>query len=234
MIYDQLGIEVSPDEQQYSRIVVTLGRGTGKCNTMNMAKRCIDQGIEGDFAEAGVHMGGHPALMAFIIKKYAQNRRVHMYDSFKGVPQPGPDDCKEWQDNSGTNPNPAVPVETGVIRNPIAGVQENMQRWRVDESLLVYHEGWYEEVLPKETNTPEKIALLRIDCDLYHSTIPVMQYLYPRVQSGGYIIDDDWGETEKPTPARLALLKCLDEMGHPHPKVQRIPETRGTVWWQKP
>jgi O-methyltransferase len=234
MIYDKLGVEVAEDEKEYAgKYIVTLGRGTGKCNTMNLAKRCFDQNIPGDLVECGVNAGGHPALMSFVIKKYKQDRRVHLYDSFRGVPQPGPKDCREWQEHSGTNPNPEKPVYTGSIENPREQVENNLRAWGADMAICVFHEGWFEEVLPKEKNTPSKIALLRIDVDLYHSTIPVMQYLYPRVQPGGYIIDDDWGDGEKPTPARTALLECLDKMGEPHPVIQRIPETRGTVWWQK-
>jgi len=36
--------------------------------------------------------------------------------------------------------------------------------------------------------------LLRIDCDLYESTITVLTELYDRVANGGYVIVDDYGE----------------------------------------
>ena len=228
-----LGCDVTPDEQAYAERVVTLGRGTGKHNTMCLAKRCIKEGIPGDFVETGVNMGGHPALMAWISRKYGDVRTVHMYDSFEGVPRAGVHDSPEWQEIMGVCP-PDEPEPCGRIVNPIDAVRENMVKWDVADHPMVYHVGWLQKVLPVETNTPKSIALLRIDVDLYDSTVPVMEYLYPRVSRGGYIISDDWGEGEGMAPCREAMFQYFDRMEIPRPQVTRIPETPGTVWFQKP
>lgn len=234
MIYDPLGVEVTPDERAYAERVVTLGRGFGKHNTINLAKRCIDRKVEGDFVEAGVNMGGHPALMAWTAKRYGSSRTVHMYDSFQGVPQAGPEDPPEWREIMGVSKDPAHPVACGRIVNPIEAVKENMAKWDVADTNIVYHVGWFEEVLPTEKNTPEKIALLRLDVDLYESTRVVMERLYPRVVSGGYVITDDWGEGEGISPCRLAMFRYFDALGLDRPEVIRIPETPGTAWFRKP
>ena len=236
MIYDALGIEVTQAEADFAAMVVTLGRHTGKHNTMNLAKRCIDQDIAGDFVECGVNAGGHPALMAYIAKKYEPYgaRKVHLYDSFEGVPTCGPEDPREWREITGVNPDPSKPVAAGRIVNPLAGVKENMRKWGAREEQLVYHVGWLQYVLPKPEERPAAIALLRIDVDLYDSTLPVMEHLYPLVTSGGYIISDDWGENEAMVPCRLAMFRYFDAHGIAHPTVTRIPETPGTAWWRKP
>lgn len=228
------GIAATPQDRAYAERVVTLGVGYGKHNTICLAQRCISEGIEGDFVEAGVNMGGHPALMGYVLKKTGvTNRKVHLYDSFQGVPRASAKDPREWIEIMGIEPDPNHPTPAGRIINPLAAVKENMEKWEVPLGQLVYHVGWFEEVLPTEKNTPEKIALLRIDVDLYHSTEVVMEYLYPRVVKGGYIISDDWGEGPGDAPCRTAMFEYFDKHGIPRPEVTRLPETTGTAWWRK-
>jgi O-methyltransferase len=51
--------------------------------------------------------------------------------------------------------------------------------------------GWFKDTLP---NTPiEKLALLRLDGDMYESTMDALTHLYSKLSIGGYIIIDDWG-----------------------------------------
>src|SRR5574342_660595 len=141
MIYDELGIAVTDIEATYAATVVTLGRHTGKHNTMNLAKRCIDQGVEGDFVECGVHAGGHPALMAYIVKKYGQEgkRLVHLYDSFLGMPMAGPNDGAWEKQVLGVNEDRLHGKPAGNLISARWQVEANMRDWGVDESLLVYH-----------------------------------------------------------------------------------------------
>lgn len=234
MIYDARGVEVTPEDQAFGDRVVNLGCASGRNNTINLAKRCIADDIPGDFVEAGVNMGAHPALMAYAIRRYdpGSTRLVHLYDSFQGVPICGVEDNREWQAITGVNPDASKGIAAGRIVNPRQQVERNMRLWDAPAEMLVYHEGWLQELLPAERNTPEKIALLRIDVDLYDSTIPVMRYLFPRVQKGGYVISDDWGEGDGEVACRKAVHRCLDEMGLPRPNVMRIPDTGGTVWWR--
>ena len=235
MIYDERGVEVTPEDASFAATVVTLGMASGKHNTINLAKRCIDQKIEGDFVECGVNAGGHPALMAYVIRRYDGGaRHVHLYDSFQGMPVASPDDSDWDRSILGTNPDRKHGKATGHCVAYRWQVEHNMGLWVKNPEVLVYHEGWFQDVLPAETTTPAKIALLRIDCDLYDSTTPVLEYLYPRVPVGGYIISDDWGESEAPIPARLATLKYFESKGLPTPTVMRIPHTPGTVWFRKP
>jgi O-methyltransferase len=51
--------------------------------------------------------------------------------------------------------------------------------------------GWFEQSL--KTFPATTLALLRIDADLYGSTIAVLTELYDRVAAGGYVIVDDYG-----------------------------------------
>lgn len=70
----------------------------------------------------------------------------------------------------------------------------------LDEQRVRFLEGWFSDTLP---DAPiEKIAILRLDGDLYESTMDVLTALYERVQPGGYVIVDDYGDWE---PCRRAV-----------------------------
>jgi len=66
--------------------------------------------------------------------------------------------------------------------------------------------GWFSDTLP--TAPIQQLAILRIDCDLYSSTMDVLTTLYDRVSPGGYVIVDDyysWPECQQ------AVTEFLDQ-----------------------
>ena len=70
--------------------------------------------------------------------------------------------------------------------------------------------GMVEQTLPGEA--PEKIALLRLDTDWYASTRHELEQLYPRLESGGVLIIDDYGHYEG---ARRAVDEYFERSGEP-------------------
>ena len=54
-----------------------------------------------------------------------------------------------------------------------------------------YLKGYVKDTLEPKTCPIDKIALLRIDVDAYSATKEVLEFLYPKVVSGGMIIFDD-------------------------------------------
>ena len=51
--------------------------------------------------------------------------------------------------------------------------------------------GWFNETLPLVP--VGRIALLRLDGDMYSSTMTALQALYPKVEPSGFLIIDDYG-----------------------------------------
>jgi Macrocin-O-methyltransferase (TylF) len=228
------GCDVSEDDARWAMRATVLGMEVCKHNTIDLCKRAIRDGIPGDFVEAGVCGGGQPAVMAYVSEKYGESKRkVHLFDSFDGLPMAGPDDTEFDQQTLGVNPDRANGIRSDRLVAKRWQVELNMKKWEVNESLLEYHVGWLQNVLPVDAPKMGPIAVLRVDVDLYDSTVPVFEYLYPLVSSGGYIISDDWGEAGA-IPARFAVLKYFDKMGLPAPQVTRIPLIGSTVWWRKP
>ena len=50
--------------------------------------------------------------------------------------------------------------------------------------------GYFKDTLPKEEIYP--IAVAHIDCDLYSSTVEVLEFLKPRLVDGALLLFDDW------------------------------------------
>ena len=139
--------------------------------------------VPGDFVECGVFAGAQSAVMALVSDSWRRAgtiKRVHLFDSFQGIPQAGPRDLEFL----------AAGHKPGLSACSLENVIRNMDEWGIDPDLLVYHPGWFADTMP--TADIGQIAVLRIDCDLYESTLPVMKYLYPKVAKGGWIIADDY------------------------------------------
>jgi hypothetical protein len=61
-----------------------------------------------------------------------------------------------------------------------------------------------------KTQTPEQIAILRLDTDWYESTKVGLEVLYPRLVTGGVCIFDDYGHWQG---ARTAVDEYFAERG---------------------
>ena len=170
-----------------------LGHRTSQEQTYDLARVTLARGIPGDFVECGVFAGSSCAIMARAIldhnfecqareQRGKTNARVHLFDSFAGIPKPGPHD------------DPAQ-VREGEAACSLAQVKANMQKWGIPSEVLVYHAGLFSDTVPHAAQGAHfggKIAFLRLDGDLYESTKVCMEHLYPLVSKGGYVICDDY------------------------------------------
>lgn len=144
-------------------------------------KDTISNLVEGDFVELGIWRGGCCILANEIYKQLDTKRKVFAYDSFEGLPKPNVDRYPvDMGDNHWTLPELSVSLET---------VKNNFEIFG-DYSNVFFFKGWFRDTLPE--NTIEKISVLRLDGDMYESTIDPLNYLYPKLSKGGYCIIDDY------------------------------------------
>ncbi|MBC8166364.1 MAG: macrocin O-methyltransferase, partial [Bryobacteraceae bacterium] len=55
---------------------------------------------------------------------------------------------------------------------------------------VVFLKGFFSDTLP---GAPiERLSILRVDADLYSSTMDVLKILYPKLSPGGYAVFDDY------------------------------------------
>jgi O-methyltransferase len=147
------------------------------------AEFVLDRRIPGDFIETGVWRGGACILLRAVLKAYGvTDRRVWLADSFAGLPPPDPERFPaDRGDTLYTYSALAISLET---------VRENFARYGLLDEQVVFLKGWFRDTLP--TAQIAKIAILRLDGDLYESTIQPLSYLYDRVSTGGFVIVDDY------------------------------------------
>jgi len=187
-------------------------------NLENCIEQVINSHVDGDFIEAGVWRGGAGIFMRGALKAFGDtSRQVWLADSFKGLPAPNP---KYYPADEGDEhyliESLAVSLET---------VKSNFRKYDLLDSRVRFVKGWFKDTL--STIPVQKFAIVRIDGDLYQSTMECLISLYPRLVVGGYLIVDDYGAV----PAcKKAVHDYRTEFNVTEP-IQTIDWTG--IFWQK-
>lgn len=181
---------------------------------------CLDdirhRAVEGDLVECGVWRGGCCIFMAAFLDIYGlTGRRVFAADSFDGLPKPA--QIKELQMDLSKDAFPELAVSLDTVR-------ENFGCYGLSLDSVFFLQGWFNETLHKAPI--EKIALLRLDGDMYESTRDCLEALYDKVVAGGIVVIDDWGVIPQ---CRNAVEDFFSERGESLPQVVEI-DWSGVYW----
>jgi O-methyltransferase len=155
---------------------------------LNNLQHCVltvlNDGVPGDFIETGIWRGGSVILMKAILQVHGvTDRTVFAADSFEGLPKPNAVSYPaDKRDRSWTYSELAVSLEQ---------VRANLDRYGLLDDQVKFLKGWFKDTLP---GAPiERLAVVRLDGDMYESTITAIEALYPKLQPGGFLIVDDYG-----------------------------------------
>ena len=155
------------------------------------------EGVEGDYAEFGVWQGRTFIEAWRVAKKYGVPRHCYAFDSFEGLPELDPRDA-------------GGPFSEGLFKHSREQFEARLRRARVPPSAVTVVQGRFEETLRHPEEIPlRRVAVAWIDCDLYASTVPVLDYLTPRLAPGSILIFDDWF-TFRASPERGEMLACSE------------------------
>ena len=180
-----------------------------------LAARILDRGVEGDFCEAGVLFGGISIYMAAMLRARGQlganKRRMWVADSFAGLP---PVSYSEGFMRQG--------MLKGITSGDINGMLGKYRNAKLTGTRAVVEANFREHLLPfpgagaKTLSAPpldgvrfvkgffneslpgpiaaegRKLALLRVDSDIFTSIYETLERLYPLLSVGGYVVFDDW------------------------------------------
>lgn len=169
--------------RNYSEFSFTLVGRKRLDNLQECVENVLANDVPGDFLEAGVWRGGCCIMMKAVLAAHdCRDRKIWLADSFAGLP---PSQLAEDQD---------YPMDSSLL--PILAVSEdevrqNFERFDLLDEQVRFLPGWFNESLSGSDTGP--LALLRVDCDLYDSTMTVLETLYSRVSPGGWVIIDDYG-----------------------------------------
>lgn len=163
-------------------------------------RRAIEDDVPGDVMETGVWRGGAVIYAKAVLAAHGDTaRQVWVADSFQGVPPPDPRYPADEGDTHWTVEELAVPADE---------VRRNFERYGLLDDRVRFLEGWFEDTLP---DAPvERLAVMRLDGDLYSSTHQVLEAMYDRLSPGGFVIIDDYGAVEG---CRRAVHDFREERG---------------------
>ena len=155
---------------------------------LNNLQECVEtalrERVPGDLLEAGVWRGGASIFMRGVLQAHGvKDRRVWVADSFAGLPPPDP---VKYPHDAGINLHEFSELAVSQER-----VKENFARYGLLDDQVRFLRGWFRDTLP--TAPVERLAVLRLDGDLYESTTDTLTHLYPKLSVGGFVIVDDYG-----------------------------------------
>lgn len=149
-------------------------------NLYHCISAIVNEHVDGNIIETGVWRGGACIYMQAILKELGSSRKIYLCDSFQGFPQP-----KNYLDEMSNG---------DFIGNPIFNVsldqvKDNFKKYELFDENLVFVEGFFEETLHKISDT---FAIIRLDGDMFDSTMVALNNLYPKLNDRGFIIIDDY------------------------------------------
>jgi len=148
-------------------------------------------GVEGDIVEFGTMSGLTASRMAktmsVLERKMPKGRRLHLFDSFEGLPEPAAEPDRT-----------SVHVLSGDWRAGSCKVLSEDQLHQLcakqyDPARLCIYPGWFSDTVPT-IPSDTKLAMLHVDCDLYQSTMDALAPCFERglISEGAVVHFDDW------------------------------------------
>ena len=186
-------------------------------NIERCIRQILDDKVPGDFVETGVWRGGAAIYMLAVLRACEdESRHVWLADSFAGLPKPNPThaadaDDYHWKLNH-------------VLSVSLEEVTANIEKYGLLSDRVHFLKGWFRDTLP--TAPIAKLALMRLDGDMYGSTMDALRNLYPKLESGGFCIIDDYALTGcRAAVDEFRFKNALDE------ELVRIDHS--AVFWRK-
>lgn len=178
----------------------------------------ITDNVPGDFIETGAWRGGACIFMRGFLKAHGiTDRSVWVADSFEGLPPP---DVANYPADHGARFH-----TVDYLKVSLEEVQKNFQKYDLLDSQVRFLKGWFKDTLP---HAPiGKIAIARLDGDMYSSTMESLTFLYGKVSEGGYIIIDDYAAVQT-CAAAVHDFRNMHGINEP---IYRVDNTG--VYWRK-
>ena len=188
-------------------------------NVQHCVTDVVRQGVPGDLIETGVWRGGTSILMRAVLAALGdRERRVWVADSFQGLPTP--DELRYPPDG-----DLEVDLDLPWLKVSLDEVRANFARYKLLDQQVSFLEGWFKDTLPEAPI--ERLAVMRLDGDMYESTTDALTALYPKLSVGGYAIVDDYG-------CFAACREAVHDYREAHGITEEIVKIDWTgVYWKK-
>lgn len=128
------------------------------------------QTLSGEIAQLGVFRGGSARMLAELSRK--SGKELHLFDTFAGMPTT--DKSVDWH-------------QAGDFHDTSL---ESVQKLFVDCSHVFFHPGFFPDTASPVQD--KQFAFVYIDADIYQSTKDALEFFYPRMVTGGFLLFDDY------------------------------------------
>jgi hypothetical protein len=165
--------------------------------------------LSGHVMEFGVYQG----LTLKIISDHFYNQTVWGFDSFEGLPEP-------WFMMSSQS-GPRHPAGRFALdKKELSVVVDQFAKRNVKLAP-----GWFNQSIgPWMNDNPGSVAFLHIDCDLYSSTLDILNLLNDRIVPGTVIVFDEmypWNDFERYDLWEQGEFRALGEWVRNHQRTFR-------------
>ena len=187
-------------------------------NLRALTESVIADNVPGDLIETGVWRGGACILMrAILYASSVSDKSVWVADSFEGLPA---GNTLQYPADAGSDFHTYSQLAVSLDE-----VKENFRVHGLLDAQVKFLKGWFKDSLPKAPI--DRLALLRLDGDMYESTMDALTYLYPKLSRLGYVIVDDYHVV----PACKAAVSDYCEKNAIRPQIVEIDGVG--VYWRK-
>ena len=187
-------------------------------NLRECVEAVLEENVPGDLIEAGVWRGGASIFMRGVLRAHGvTDRTVWVADSFRGLPPP---DADRYPEDATGNWHTAEELTISVDQ-----VKENFRRYDLLDDQVRLLEGWFRDTLP--TVRDRTWSVIRLDGDMYESTIDGLNNLYRGLSPGGFVIVDDYLSVD-------ACRRAVDDFRRAEGIEDQIVEVDWTgVYWRR-
>ncbi|MFB9952679.1 TylF/MycF/NovP-related O-methyltransferase [Rhizobium puerariae] len=147
-------------------------------NMYHLVSQTVAYNVPGDLVEVGCNEGQSSVLIAKVIKDLNADKKLHVYDSFEGLPSARSEDGHSYK--------------AGDLKTSEDILLGNFFRHGLEPPVI--HKGWFQDTL--KDGLPERISFAYLDGDFYDSIMVSLQYVYPRLSAGAVCLVDDYCDTE--------------------------------------
>ncbi len=175
--------------------------------------------VEGDYMEFGVWKG-HTFIHAYHLSRiHAKSMNFYAFDSFEGIP-PNKEIFKDGK---------RIFIDDDYSCD-LKTFNSNLSSFEVDTNRVTVVPGWYNETLTRETKDKlplKSAAIVWMDCCLYESAKPVLDFITDYLVEGSIIISNNWfalkGDPEH------GEHRAFDEWLEENPSLKAIQFNK--FWW---
>lgn len=199
-------------------------------NIQQLLGDVLEKKVPGSLLEAGVWRGGASILMqAVLMANGIHSKAVIVADSFHGLPE---GDANLHKYDVGWE-------KLSYLQVSDKRVSIHFHRLNLLQRNVYFLKGYFNNSMPafrkylkiksnsfKALGYENGLAILRMDGDMYQSTVDILYNCYAYLNIEGYVIVDDWTGF----PAKDAILDFF-QVHQMSPKV--IPIDKNSVYWKK-